>query len=449
MLSRDLKLYFLLICLPAVILTAVGIAFLVRQSAASRVHEAEVRAARAERIAADVQDVVQESAGAPQPEPLLQLEAGPDRRHPAGAFEWAPRGKLVWRRGVPDAVAAGLSAKAFLKDWTDGSPGSVKKPPKRGHFACAAASGAARVFWARGASNDGHVHGVVFAEDPTESGPVTATVWPIALTLVVLLACVLVAGAWLMARAAAKARRDDETKTSFVSNVSHELNTPLAGIGIWIDLLRNGRLETDGKRRHAYDVIAGENARMVRLVRNLLDFTRLEAGRTVFHPASVDLRALAAATVDVARGDFPEHGVRLLAGGPCRARADADAVRQILVNLLGNAAKYAAAGGPVEISAEVDGDVARLSVADRGPGLSPEARARVFERFYRADDALDSKTGGLGLGLSISLGLARGMGGGLSVAARPGGGCVFTLELPSAPGGVPCPDGTRNQESES
>lgn len=444
MLSRDLKLYLLLICLPAAVLTGLGIVFLARQSAAAAARADEVRQARAEQVSADVQDAVLDSGvdAAARPEALLALEAGEAGAHPRGAFEWAPRTGLVWHRGVPAPVVADLARRTFLKDWTDGSRASAKKPPKRGHFAWGEGPDAVSVFWARGPANDGRVLGVVFAGDPVASGPVGATLWPIALLLAVLLACVLVAGAWLMARAAAKARRDDETKTTFVSNASHELKTPLAGIGLWIDLLRKGRLRTDEQRAHAYDVIAGENARMVRLVQNLLDFSRLEAGRNVFRFSSVDVDELVAEVVDVMRGGFAAHGLDLRPGGAGCIRGDADAVKQILVNLLGNAAKYAAADGPVEIATAVEGGRVRVSVSDRGPGLSPAARARVFERFYRADDALDAKTGGLGLGLSISQGLARGMGGELSVAPRDGGGCVFTLELPSQP------DGPRSQESQ-
>lgn len=432
MLSRDLKLYLLLICLPAVALTALGLVFLARQSAAASAREAELRAARAEQVAQTVRDRVLDAAvPAPERETLLDdLETG--RRRPVGVFAWQVRKGLVRSRGLPDAVASNLAARTFLKDWTDGSRAATKKPPLRGELVLPGEPAPHHVFWARaGAAGEDPVFGAVFAGDPVAPGFGTATVWPVALVLAVLLAGVLVAGAGLMARAAAKARRDDETKTSFVSNVSHELKTPLAGIGLWIDLLRSGRIGADERRRHAYDVIAAENARMVRLVENLLDFSRLEAGRTVLHPASVDVGALAAEVAEVVRGDFAAHGLQVRAAGACTAWADADAVRQVLLNLLGNAAKYAAAGGPVEVAVAGADGVVRASVADRGPGLPAEARARVFDRFYRADDALDSKTGGLGLGLSISRALARGMDGDLSVAARPGGGCVFTLELPA------------------
>ena len=303
--------------------------------------------------------------------------------------------------------------------------------------------GPATVLWGR---VDQTAYGLVFERNPLVEEAAHVDAWLVGGILVVLLACVLAAGAWLMGRAAVKARRDDETKTTFLSNCSHELKTPLAGIGIWIDLLRSGRLQTDAKRAHAYEVIARENARMVRLVGNLLDFSRLEQGRRRYRPACLDLVTLAEEVVELVRGDFPEHGVSVRAAGPCRAWADADAVKQVLVNLLGNAAKYAATAGRVEVVVEMFDGCSRLSVQDRGPGLSPGERAHVFDRFYRADDALNSRSGGLGLGLSISRALAQDMDGTLSVAARSGGGCIFTLELPLDDGGGAL-DGKRREES--
>ena len=430
--SRDLKLHLLLICLPAVVLTGIGIVFLTRQSAAAAVREAEIRAIRAEQLAQAVRDrVLDEAPVATERETLLaDLETGDGHRRPDGTFAWQVRTGLIRSHGLPTSVASNLAARAFLKDWTDGTPAAAKKPPLRGELVLPASPEPCHVFWARAGARDDRIFGTVFMGDPVASGFGTATIWPVALVLVVLLAGVLAAGAGLMARAAAKARRDDKTKTSFVSNVSHELKTPLAGIGLWIDLLRKGRIGTEDRRQHAYEVIAEENARMMRLVENLLDFSRIESGRTVLHMASVDAGALAVEVADVVRGSFAAHGLEVRTDGTCVARADGDAVRQILLNLLGNAVKYAAADGPVELMVSAANGMVRVAVADRGPGLSAEEQARVFDRFYRADDALDSKTGGLGLGLSISRALARGMGGDLVVATRPGGGCVFTLELP-------------------
>lgn len=428
--SRDLKLYFLLICLPAAVLTGLGLLFLCRQSAAAAQREEEMRHARLENLAASLQDVVNEGGrtGAVVRAALCAWDGGEGVRRPVGAFAWSPRGRVLWSAGrggaFPADVAARLNDLARWNEWT----AVGKKRARRGLMEV----GSSAVLWGR---VDQAAYGLVFDAHPLVAPARHVDAWLVGGILVVLLACVLAAGAWLMGRAAAKARRDDETKTTFLSNCSHELKTPLAGIGIWIDLLRGGRLRTDERRAHAYAVIARENARMIRLVENLLDFSRLEQGRRRIRPARVDLAALAADAVELVRGDFSPHGVAVLGARVCPARADADAVRQILVNLLGNAAKYAASGGRVEVVVSSSGGRARLAVQDRGPGLSEAERARVFDRFYRADDALSSRTGGLGLGLSISLALAREMAGALSVAARPGGGCVFMLELPADDGG--------------
>lgn len=430
--TRDLKLYFLLICLPAAVLTGLGVLFLCRQSATAALREGEMRRARIENLAASVQDTVNENGRTEEGvrAALRRWEGGVGVRSPVGAFAWTPKARLVWSTGLqegvpfPGDVGTRLGELSRWNEWT----AIGKKRARRGLMEM----GPATVLWGR---VDQTAYGLVFEGNPLGEEAAHVDAWLVGGILVVLLACVLAAGAWLMGRAAVKARRDDETKTTFLSNCSHELKTPLAGIGIWIDLLQGGRLQTDAKRVHAYEVIARENARMVRLVGNLLDFSRLEQGRRRYRPACLDLVALAEETVELVRGDFPEHGVSVRAAGPCRAWADADAVKQILVNLLGNAAKYAAAAGCVEVVVEMSDGHPRLSVQDRGPGLSPDERAHVFDRFYRADDALSSRSGGLGLGLSISRALAQDMDGTLSVAARPGGGCIFTLELPLDDGG--------------
>ncbi len=115
-----------------------------------------------------------------------------------------------------------------------------------------------------------------------------------------------------------------------------------------------------------------------------------------------------------------------LCGEPVVRRVDADAVSQIVVNLIDNAVKYAACGGRLDVSVAADGTIV---VADRGPGVPRRDRERVFERFYRCDDSLAAKSSGSGLGLSIARRLAEGMGGRLVCAARDGGGAEFRLSF--------------------
>ena len=259
--------------------------------------------------------------------------------------------------------------------------------------------------------------------------------------LLALLVASLVAGGWLLVRAARRERLDALRKTDFVDNVSHELKTPLAGIRLSAELLAEGRVPEGPRRDKALHSILSESDRLERLVSNLLDFGRLERGRRQFARERVDLAALIAemqnaqCTMDkeeeTASGIVHcalcivhcEHGVTAL--------ADADAVRQILVNLFDNAAKYAAAGGPPEVSVRGAGNgVVEVAVADRGPGIPRGLEEKVFERFFRADDSMTRRSNGSGLGLSIARGLARGMGGDLVCRARAGGGAEFILTLP-------------------
>ena len=149
----------------------------------------------------------------------------------------------------------------------------------------------------------------------------------------------------------------------------------------------------------------------------------------------MDIGAMARDVVELLRGDFEEHGISVTAADGCIARADLDAVKGIFVNLLGNAAKYAASYGPVEVTVHREGGKVLATVSDVGPGISPKDRDKVFDRFYRSvDDAAVGK-GGFGLGLPISRRLARDMGGDLTFAERPDGGAIFTLSLNCVEGG--------------
>ena len=437
MISRDLKLYFFLVCIPAVLLTGVGLVQLHKIAEGRRAASVVAREGVIERIQTELREAFfdeekPEEASSPEARRKALLEAlakTPGVAQPEGAFTWRVKGTEVDVRSSPTVPTEVLNAIARLR--TMGEWGTVPKNRKKPPMAGVRLFDDHPVVWVRDGKRNGCVCGVVFADDPVVPDILARALWPVGLALGVLLAGILSAGTILLVRAAAKARRDDRMKTTFLSNASHELKTPLAGIGLWTDLLKNGRLAPD-RAAHAYDIISAENARMVRLVENLLDFSRLEQGRRRYVYRDLDLAALAADTVDLVRGDFAAHGLTLTCAEAVVARADADATKQILVNLLGNAAKYAAADGPVEVAVSRDDACVRVAVLDRGPGLSAEARAHVFERFWRAETALTAETGGLGLGLSISQALAQDMDGRLTVAARAGGGCVFTLELPSA-----------------
>ena len=239
----------------------------------------------------------------------------------------------------------------------------------------------------------------------------------------------LVAGAWMLAKSAKKAREEAMLKTDFLSNISHEFKTPLTTICLCAELAEDEGLAPE-RRRKALASIVAESGRLKTLVLNALDFSRLEKNRRVFSCAPCDVARLAAEAGEPLRERF--RGGLELPSGSVTARADASALQQIVVILLDNAAKYAALGGPVTCAVASAGARVVLTVADRGPGLDRQGLRHAFDRFWRGDDATTAETGGSGLGLAIAKELAKGMKGSLSVAPRPGGGLVFTLSLPAS-----------------
>ena len=240
-----------------------------------------------------------------------------------------------------------------------------------------------------------------------------------------LLVCTLSAGGLLLVHGIRRERRDARRKTDFIDNVSHELRTPLAGIRLNAELLSEARISDPAKRQGAIDAIITESDRLSRMVSELLDFSRLEKGTRRYEMESFDLSAFVAedserqAIAAISKG----RAQVVFRGTGAMVTADKDAVRQIGVNLVTNAAKYSTDA----IDIEVEGPVIRYM--DRGPGIPPGSEEKIFERFYRVDNSLTQTTSGMGVGLPIARALARGMGGDLAYSPRPGGGSVFTLTL--------------------
>lgn len=246
--------------------------------------------------------------------------------------------------------------------------------------------------------------------------------------LVGLLFLSLVSGGWLLVKAARRSHLEAMRKTDFVSNVSHEFKTPLTTICLCAELAQDDGLDSE-RRKKALASVVTEAKRLNRLVMNALYFSRLEKNRRRYDPVRLDASEIVREVCATFSPRFPD-GCLQGPKGECIATVDADALRQILANLLDNAAKYAPRG-KVEVKVEAEGDHVLVAVADNGPGLSHEALRHAFDRFWRGDNSVTRKTGGSGLGLAIARGLARGMGGDLTAANRDGGGAVFTLELRS------------------
>jgi PAS domain S-box-containing protein len=236
--------------------------------------------------------------------------------------------------------------------------------------------------------------------------------------------------------ARAEAEAANRAKMEFLATMSHELRTPLNAIGGHAQLLEleiHGPL-TDAQRESLARVQASQ-AHLLGLINDVLNFAKLDAGKVEFHPAAVSLHDTVTAVSALVAPQFAAKDVRH-AHGACDAsivvRADADKLRQILLNLLSNAAKYTPSGGEVTIRCALDDDRGRVIVRDTGIGIPPEKLEHIFEPFVQLGRSWSTNLEGTGLGLAISRDLARGMGGDLTVESEVGVGSTFTLALPLA-----------------
>jgi two-component system phosphate regulon sensor histidine kinase PhoR len=242
-------------------------------------------------------------------------------------------------------------------------------------------------------------------------------------------------GAVLVLHDLTEVRRLEAVRRDFVANVSHELKTPLTSISGYAETLLADN--TDAETTHRFLATILSNARrMQRLVDDLLDLSRIEAGR--WHPtlSEVDIAAVARESWAALAGKADAHQVELVvdvAPNAAMVEADLDAVRQVLTNLFDNSLRYTPDGGQVTcLSRRADGGVA-VSIRDNGAGITREHLPRIFERFYRADQSRSREEGGTGLGLAIVKHLVEAHGGRVSAESERGSGTTVTCVFPGPP----------------
>jgi signal transduction histidine kinase len=225
----------------------------------------------------------------------------------------------------------------------------------------------------------------------------------------------------------------DEAKTNFLANVSHELRTPLTSIRAFSEML----LEYDDDesvKREFLGIISSESDRLTRLVNDVLDVTKIEAGQMDWRDDTIDLGVL---LEECARGVAPlveqANLVFLQELGPHlpQVRGDRDRLQQVIFNLLNNALKFTS-HGTITLRALATSDAVRIEVSDTGVGIAPADQARVFEKFQQVGDTLTGKPKGTGLGLTICRDIVAHHGGTLTLASVPGQGSTFTIALPTA-----------------
>jgi len=224
-------------------------------------------------------------------------------------------------------------------------------------------------------------------------------------------------------------------KSDFVSNVSHELRTPLSLIRLYAETLEMGRLKSADKYQEYYSIIRKESERLTSLINNILDFSRIEAGRKEYDFRQTDMRELVRNTLESYRYQIEQNGFAFeekIAEDVPPLSVDREAMARSLLNLVNNALKYSQDQKYIGVNLFRDNGSVKLEVVDHGIGIPQAEQQKIFDKFYRVGDPLVHNTKGSGLGLSLVRHIVQAHGGEVLVDSVPGRGSKFTINLPVA-----------------
>ena len=235
-------------------------------------------------------------------------------------------------------------------------------------------------------------------------------------------------------RQAGERDRLDRMKDEFVLTASHELRSPLTSVQGFAELLMLERDRLTPKQAETVEIIIDNTRHLVRLLNDLLDLARSDAGRLTINPVPTDVASLVEDAVRTMRGQTEASqqtlGEEVEPGLP-PILVDPDRVRQVLVNLLTNAHEYCPERASIGVSAKRSGAEVEISVSDNGPGIPAQQLEHIFERFTRGDAGLTQRVGGTGLGLAISKSLIELHGGSIEAESKVGEGSTFRMRLPT------------------
>jgi signal transduction histidine kinase len=247
------------------------------------------------------------------------------------------------------------------------------------------------------------------------------------------LSLLLAGGIFLTYRNVSKEMDLAKLKSDFVSNVSHELRTPLSLIRLYAETLEMGRLPNQEKREEYYCIIRKESERLTALINNILDFSRIEAGRKEYDFRQTDLAELVRNTLDSYRYQIEQNGFSFqqhIASDLPPVRVDREAMARSLLNLVNNALKYSHNEKFLGVNLYRENGSLKLEVVDHGIGIPHPEQHKIFEKFYRVGDPLVHNTKGSGLGLALVRHIVEAHGGEVRVESDPGQGSKFIITLP-------------------
>jgi signal transduction histidine kinase len=240
-------------------------------------------------------------------------------------------------------------------------------------------------------------------------------------------------GAYLLWRDVRREVGMAEMRSQFVSSVSHELKTPLTAIRMFAETLRLGRSKNPATQMEYLDTIVNESERLTRLLNNVLDFSKIEQGKRIYHPAPASLAEIVRTAARAMEYPLKQQGfeldVRIDESLP-QTRVDRDSIEQAVLNLLSNAMKYSGESRTVGLRVRREDDYAVIQVIDKGVGIDPKDQARIFEKFYRVPTRENQSLPGTGLGLALVAHIAKAHGGFVRVESAPGEGSTFSILLP-------------------
>jgi signal transduction histidine kinase len=250
------------------------------------------------------------------------------------------------------------------------------------------------------------------------------------------LSLLLSGGIWLTLSNVSRQMELARLKSDFVSNVSHELRTPLSLIRLYSETLELDRVFTEEKRQEYFRIIRQESERLSAMINNILDFSRIEAGRKEYDFRDTDIAGLVKDTLDSYRDQIEQHGFTFeeeIAENLPRLRVDREAIARSLLNLVNNSLKYSGDEKFLRVSLYRGNGSVKLEVLDRGIGIPRGEQRKIFEKFYRSGDPLVHNTKGSGLGLSLVRHIVEAHQGEIHLESSPGQGSRFTITLPVNP----------------